>query len=500
MLIIVLTGRPASRLKACWKWRSLSADKRAGIAIRFQALGQQPEIYPCGGIRTKCRRAFNLKRAPDTKLPGGSETINRFGKMAEISPFRAWRYNETLMKNISDLTSPLFDVASEKQKLALYGNPYNSIHLSIPSGANPSENASRILKQWQDNGHVQRDPDRRVYVYYQHFRLPGDPKQYRRKGFICKIRIYDWDQNVILRHESTMPRSVNDQVELLAATRLNISPTHGLYTDKNFELETYMDQSMQQPICETESYQGTRDVLSAIREPRVIDRFVDLMMQKQVILADGHHRYAGSLAYMKRCRAANPAHTGRERYNYHLMWLTNTEAEDLRILPTHRLIKNLANFDEAKIMQKFDRHFTVKPVSNPDQMNEIIAGKPCAFGLIFQENAYQVRLKPDAYHEMKWNFPDPIKTLDLTVMHYFIIQEILGISGRDQKDSDCIEFERSFATCLTKVIQGACQLALITNGVSIAEVKTVCHSGCTLPQKSTFFWPKVICGFVFSSL
>ena len=101
---------------------------------------------------------------------------------------------------------------------------------------------------------------------------------------------------------------------------------------------------------------------------------------------------------------------------------------------------------------------------------------------------------------MKWNFPDDIKALDLTVLHYFVIQEIIGIKGKDQSDSDRIEFERGFATCLTNVIQGACQLALITNEVSIGDVKTVCRSGCTLPQKSTYFWPKVICGFVFSSL
>jgi uncharacterized protein (DUF1015 family) len=420
--------------------------------------------------------------------------------MAEISPFKAWRYNATLIKNISDLTSPLFDVASEKQKAALYGNPYNSIHLSIPAGECPSENASRILQQWRNEGLIQRDPAPGVYVYYQYFRLRGDPKQYCRKGFICKIRVYDWDKNVILRHENTMPRSVNEQVELLAATRLNASPTHGLYTDENFELETYMDRSMQRPICETEDYQGTRDVLSVIREPHIIERFVNLMAHKQVILADGHHRYAGSLAYMKRRMAANPAHTGQERYNYHLMWLTNTEAEDLRILPTHRLIKDLQNFDETAILQKFERRFTVKPLPDPDHLDEIIAGKQWTFGLIFQDSAYQVSLKPESHGEMNWKFPQKIKNLDLTVLHYFVIQEILGINGRDQIDSDCIEFERSFGACLTKVIKGVCQLALITNEVSIADVKTVCGSGCTLPQKSTYFWPKVICGFVFSAL
>ena len=420
--------------------------------------------------------------------------------MAEISPFRAWRYSEKLMENISDLTSPLFDVASEKQKAALYGNPYNSIHLSIPGGDCPSQNACKILQQWRDEGSIQRDLSPGVYVYFQHFRLAGDPTEYCRKGFICKIRVYDWNENIILRHENTMPRSVNEQVELLAATRLNVSPTHGLYTDEKFELEEYMDQSMQQPICETENYQGTRDVLSVIREPRIIERFVNRMTDNKVILADGHHRYAGSLAYMKQQMAFNPDHTGKERYNYHLMWLTNTEADDLKILPTHRLIKNLANIEEEALLKKLNRHFTVKLVSNPDHMDEIIAGKRWTFGLIFPENAYRISLKPDAHRELNWNFPDRIKALDLTVLHYFVIQEALGIKGKDQSVSECIGFERRFAACLTNVIQGVCQIALITNGVSITDVKTVCSSGCTLPQKSTYFWPKVICGLVFSSL
>ena len=420
--------------------------------------------------------------------------------MPEIRPLRAWRYNETLLKDIDDLTSPLFDVASKKQKASLYGNPYNSIHLSIPSGECPSENARRKLQKWQAEGSLQRDSVPGIYVYYQYFRLPADPRQYCRKGFICKIRIYDWNHRIILRHENTMPGSVNEQVQLLAATRLNVSPTHGIYTDPSFELEKYMDASMEQPLCETEDYQGIRDVLSVIRDRRTIDLFVNHMAEKEVILADGHHRYAGSLAYMKQQMAVNPDHTGNEPYNYHLMWLTNTEAEDLKILPTHRLIKNLADFDQDDVIKRFDRYFTVKPVSNPDHLYEIITGKKWTFGLIFQENAFQVRLKPDIYPTMQWNFPEQIKCLDLTVMHYFIIQQILGIKGRHQNTSDCIEYERSFAACLSKVFKGESQLALITNEVSIDEVKKVCGSGFTLPQKSTYFWPKVICGFVFSSI
>ena len=420
--------------------------------------------------------------------------------MAEIRPFKSWRYRPSLLKNIGDLTSPLFDVASKKQREALYANPLNSIHLSIPRGDQPATNAAAVLNEWKQKKYIIQDPVPGIYVYYQYFSLPSEPKPYCRKGFICKIRIHDWPDNIILRHENTMDEAVDGQIELLSETRLNASPTHGLYTDESFDLEPYMDACMRDPICEAEDYQGVKDVMGIIQDESIIARFVERLKDEQVILADGHHRYAGSLAYMKQQITNNPAHTGDEGYNFHLMWLTNTEANDLRILPTHRLIKDLQNFDEIAILQKFERHFTVKPVPDPDHLDEIIAGKQWTFGLIFQDNAYQVSLKPESHGEMNWKFPQKIKNLDLTVLHYFVIQDILGINGRDQIDSDCIEFERSFGACLTKVIKGVCQLALITNEVSIADVKTVCGSGCTLPQKSTYFWPKVICGFVFRSI
>ena len=235
--------------------------------------------------------------------------------MAEIKPFRAWRYRPSLLENIGELTSPLFDVASEKQREALYGNSLNSIHLSIPRGDQPAKNAAAALAEWKRKKVIIRDEIPGIYVYYQYFSLPSDPKLYCRKGFICMIRVHEWQDDIILRHENTMPKSVNEQIELLAATRLNVSPTHGLYTDETFELEKYMDESMRHPICEAEDYQGLRDVLSVIRDTRIIDRFVNLMEKKQVILADGHHRYAGSLGYMQQQKAANATHTGKERYN-----------------------------------------------------------------------------------------------------------------------------------------------------------------------------------------
>jgi uncharacterized protein (DUF1015 family) len=119
---------------------------------------------------------------------------------------------------------------------------------------------------------------------------------------------------------------------------------------------------------------------------------------------------------------------------------------------------------------------------------------------MFKDNAYKVRLKPESFSKLKWPFPEEVKSLDLTVMHYFIIEKILGIAGKNQRQSSHLDFDRSFSDCLKRVIQGEAQLAIITNEVSIEEVKQVCKSGYTMPQKSTYFYPKVIGGFMFSSI
>jgi uncharacterized protein (DUF1015 family) len=420
--------------------------------------------------------------------------------MAEIRPFKAWRYCPSLLNNIGELTSPLFDVVSEKQRDALYNNPLNSIHLSIPRGAQPAKMAAAALKEWKQKNYVIQDNVAGIYVYYQYFSLPSDPKIYCRKGFICKIRVYDWQDNVILRHENTREDAVNEQLELLVETRSNASPTHGLYTDASFELEPFMDACIRNPVCKAEDYQGVKDVMGIIQDKAMIAKFIAKLKNQPVILADGHHRYAGSLAYMKRQREKNPAHTGHEGYNYHLMWLTNSEADDLRILPTHRLIRKLKNFDEDAIVQKLDKNFTIRPIEEPGNIHEYILGKCWTFGLVFKENAYVVKLKPEAFPKLKWNFPDPIKRLDLTVAHYFIIADILGIRGKKQNVSPHIEYERSFANCMTNVIKEEAQMAIITNDVSIEDVKQVCGSGYTMPPKSTFFYPKAVCGFLFSSI
>ena len=424
--------------------------------------------------------------------------------MAEIQPLRGWRYNPTLSADINAYASPLFDVVSAKQREALYRNPLNSIHLSVPRADDPAGAALATLRQWQADGVLRQDELPGIYAYYQYFRLPGREQEYCRKGFMCHIRAYDWDEDVVLRHENTLPASVNDRAALLARTEFQTSATHGLYRDEDFELERYLDEAMRTPLCETdEDYQGARDVLAVVQDATLIRRFQAVLAARQVILADGHHRYEGSLAHRRaRTQAAGPAATGREPWHYHLMYLTNAAADDLRILPTHRLLLELpGGLSDDEFRARLAPYFTVLPKEDVNDLPDIIAGKPWAFGLYLGGQAHKLRLRPEVHEQLDWDTTPAVKALDLSVLHFFVLEKALGIVGPDaQRAWTGVAYVRSFAECLQRVDRGEARAALFVNEVRMSEVEAVCHSGAVMPAKSTFFYPKTIGGFLFSSI
>src|SRR5690554_2509142 len=271
--------------------------------------------------------------------------------MTEILPIKAWRYHPGLSTQIEELTSPLFDVVSPKQREALYKNENNSIHLSVPRGPNPAASARETLERWKKNGVILQDRLPGIYVYYQYFRLSGEEEEYCRKGFICHIKAYGWEERIVLRHEDTIAKAVSDRTEILRNTGFQTSPTHGLYNDPELLLEKYMDEAISDPLYDIEDYQGVREVLGVIHDAKIISRFCALIRDKTIVLADGHHRYEGAIVYRNQERQANPAHTDKEGYNYHMMYLTNAAAKGLKILPTHRLIQDVG-LSEDRLLSK----------------------------------------------------------------------------------------------------------------------------------------------------
>lgn len=419
--------------------------------------------------------------------------------MAEILPIKAWRYNPLLAPEIEDLTSPLFDVVSLKQREVLYKNEKNSIHLSVPKGEHPAITAKNTLNKWKKEGVILQDTIPGIYVYYQYFTLPGEEEEFCRKGFICHIKAYDWQEKEVLRHEDTIAKSVHDRMDLLRETAFQTSPTHGLYNDPDFILEKYMDEAISVPLYDFEDYQGVREVLGVIHDAKIIHEFCQLIKRKKVILADGHHRFEGAIAHRKQQKAINLSHNDREGYNYHMMYLTNSAAKGLKILPTHRLFLHIP-MTETALMEKASRYFTIKAVIDPQEIGDLIINKPWAFGLVFKNAAYKIRLKPEMMAERSDNVPSIIKNLDLEVLHYFFIEKVLGIPREKQRYSNNIEYERNLSRCHHKISSGEADFGVITKGVTMKEVMEVAKCGYTMPQKSTYFYPKAISGLVFGSI
>jgi len=429
--------------------------------------------------------------------------------VAEIQPVRGWRYSPALSADIDAVVSPLFDVVSLRQREALYQHPLNSIHLSVPRAEgelSPSAAAAQRLAHWQAEGVLRQDGLPGIYVYYQYFRLPGEARERCRKGFMTYIRAYDWAEGVVLRHENTLPAAVNDRAELLAALQFQTSATHGLYRDETFELEALMDEAIQDPLCQTEEdYQGARDVLAVIQHAGTIRRFQQVLASRQVILADGHHRYEGSLAYRQaRELAAGPnGYSGREPWNYHLMYLTNAASDDLRILPTHRVLRELpGGLSAEELLTRLATYFTVQPQAEAQDLPEVIAGRRWAFGLYLGEGAaYKLRLRPEVHAQLNWDTTPEVKDLDLTVLHFFVLEKVLGIVGPDaQRAWPGVAYVRGLAECLQQVDRGEARAAFLTNEVTMAQVEAVCYSGAVMPAKSTFFYPKTLAGLLFTSL
>jgi len=418
--------------------------------------------------------------------------------MAEILPIKAWRYADALTPKMEELTAPLFDVVSARQRRLLYENPLNSIHLSVPQGDFPAQNAQETLIKWKSEGVIEQDNRPGIYVYYQYFRLPGEHSERCRKGFIAQIKAYEWSDQIILRHENTIVSAVNDRIELLRQTEIQASPTHGLYEDTDEQLEKYMDEAIANPLYELEDYQGVREVAAVIQDPEVISHFMKVLKGKQVILADGHHRLEGAIEYRKSMQGKLPDSRWKG-YDYHLMYLTNTSGNHLKILPTHRLFYGL-EMSLDSLLEKLKEWFDVKKFADPEELGTYAFHKPHTFGLVMGEESYTLHLKAGKIDQINQHLQESIRKLDLAVLHEVLFARILDIPVADQRNSDQIVYERNFSKCFQEVRSGKASFAVITRELDMEQVLEVCRSGEVMPQKSTYFYPKALGGLLFASI
>ncbi|MFN8394229.1 MAG: DUF1015 domain-containing protein [Bacteroidia bacterium] len=423
--------------------------------------------------------------------------------MAHIRPFRAWRYNEEKLGNIEPMFSPLFDVVSPEQLELLYSNPSNSIHLSVPES---DAAVMEKLQDWKANGVLHQDPLPAIYIYYQEFSLFGESKKYVRKGFVSMIQLDTeaTDERNIILHEGTIETSVLDRTRLLRQTLLNVAPTHGLYHDPHFRLEALMDAYMAHPMHEYLDYQGVVNKFALVQDRRDIALFQEVIAEGPVYLADGHHRLASSMALYQQAIAEGKELPHDSAWGYHMMFLSNTAGDDLRILPIHRVWElPEKTHNPNPILNRMRDYFEVNEVTfDRVPIYTRVLESPRTYGFVIGSLQFLIRLRDeiDPLRDIPLDLPDAVKALDYTVLHYFVFEKVFGVPYAEQRMSNNVQYLKDVGLAVKQVVTYRQRLAFIMPGCSMGQMMAVCESGALMPQKSTYFYPKVVCGLLFGSI
>ncbi len=445
--------------------------------------------------------------------------------MAKIIPFKGILYNKEKIRDMKDVVAPPYDVISPAEQEELYKRHENNVvRLILGKESNsdtPDNNrytkARDSFDSWQRDSILIKDAFPSIYVYSQEYHL-GETEGFekkRRLGFIALSKLEDFGEGKIHPHENTLAKPKEDRLKLMQHCNANFSSIFGLFSDPSKRIDSVLKDYMRHsPLYDLVDDAGMRHTLWAIRDNRAIQIITSVMSDKQVFIADGHHRYETAINYRNEMRGKLPNFTGEELYNYVMMYFTNTNSEGLSILPIHRLVSNLSNFDKEKIVEKAGEFFNIEKLSLNESDEKTVKQKLFTdmkergeeehiFGMYLGNDEYLLlTLKgEDVLHRLITNSRHPSwKKLDVTILHTLLIDKVLGISEKNLAEQKNITYTISGDEAIKDVKAGKYQIALFLNPTKIEEVKDVAAAGEKMPQKSTFFYPKLITGLVMNKL
>ncbi len=424
--------------------------------------------------------------------------------MAAIKPFRGIRYNQ-MKVTLANVVAPPYDVISPSQQNGYYAkDPLNVIRLILGREEDRYASAAATFSEWQNEDVLLRDLTPSIYPLVQTFKTI-EGKQIQRKGFIALCRLEEFEKKIVLPHERTLSKAKEDRFKLFKATKSNFSQVFSLYSDPEKKIDQYLDPiHSTYPVIDVE-FEQVQNQLWQISDPMVIDGIASLMESKQVLIADGHHRYETGLAYRELMRSQNPNHTGNELYNYIMMFFTNLDDEGLVIFPTHRVIHSLPKYDGGELTAKLQEHFTLQVFPTPQMMmNALKQNSRFAYGFVSHHSPkfFTATLNDELLLQtlITDELPVEVKELDVVLLHNHILRNLLGISQEAQDKKLNIHYIQNVHECIDEVASGASQIAFFVNPTKIEQVRAVSKSGNVMPQKSTFFFPKLISGLVLNKM
>ena len=432
--------------------------------------------------------------------------------MADILPFRGIRFDaERAGADLTAVVAPPYDVISVSEQTALYNqDPHNVVRLILGREDDRYSAAAETYRAWLGEGVLAADTEPAFYIYRQRFDDPqtGSPAA-ERLGLVCLLKLEDYSTGKVLPHENTLTAAKSDRLHLLRATEAQFESIYGLFSDpdgavlgaiKNAPVETAIDR-IDGPI-------GSSHQIDRIVDAGTIRAIADALREKQIFIADGHHRYETSLNYQREAREGVDAPAGSLAADYILITLTAFEDPGLLVLPTHRLVHNVSAERIDALDENLSKHFTSAPISGTFELEEALlksaADGSKSIGLALPGKDLRVLTLRYGGDEIARAIPgdqsDAAKKLDVTILQRLVLEGCLGIDAAALAGGGSVAYTRDSAEAVEAVAAGREQAAFILARPTVDEVREVSLAGDKMPQKSTFFYPKLLSGLLMRDL
>ena len=416
------------------------------------------------------------------------------------------RYNTFLAGKIGELCCPPYDIISEEERLGYIAeNEYNVIRLELPKeGGDVYKTAGEVLDMWRNTGVLVHEIKPAVYIYEEEFNAYN--KRSSVKGIIVRVKVEEFSKGVILPHEFTLSKAKADRFNLMKATNCNFSQIYALYMDEEHTtLKTIDRLSDRKPDQKFTDNDHVTHKLWIITDEKVIEKLVNDFADRKLYIADGHHRYETALNYRNYCRENGISKEG-DPQDYQMMYLVDMQHPGLVVFPTHRMVRDLESFDKDEVLKGCEEYFDIKKFTSVGNINSELSkqykqGKK-AFGFYCGKGEWYLLVLKDieVMADVLPDLSEASQQLDVSVLHSLILEKTMGIDKENMANQINLTYTKFFEEAIMKVDKGEFQCSFILNPTRVTEIRDVAAAGEKMPQKSTYFYPKMITGMVMNDL
>ncbi len=431
--------------------------------------------------------------------------------MADVQPLRGIRYNSEVVGNLAQVITPPYDVISEEAQARYFArSPYNIIRLELgldePGDTtlnNRYTRAASIYAEWRMVAILRQDPTPRYYLYQQTYTHNG--QTYTRSSLLARVRLEPWSARIVLPHEHTMAKPKDDRLKLLRACVTNLSPIMSLYDDPQGTIRRLLSSYGVRAEVQITDEANEEHLLHPITDEQQIALIQNFFAKRQLFIADGHHRYETALNYREEVRTMHRKLDPEDAANFVLMALTDLDDPGLLVLPTHRLLFGLSEDALNKLTnQQLARYFTIHETGTAGESQETLLERLAQAGasapsivLSTSEKTWLLTLNDGGKERMKESrHSAPWNALDVAVTHRLVLEELLGLRAEDMTAGTHIQYTRDAQQALDAVRKGDAQAALLLNATRVRQICDIAEADDRMPQKSTYFYPKLITGLV----